>query len=130
MGKEQFQNSLDFKVKSVKIWPAGNPTGNAVEISSTAVDFSYASENAMFAQTETKLGIIPGAGGTQNLTRAIGERRSKEYILTGKSFDAFEAHQMGLINKVVKKDELINEILLVANKIAENAKIVAIGRNF
>ena len=89
----------------------------------TAVDFSYASENATFAQTETKLGIIPGAGGTQNLTRAIGERRSKEYILTGKSFDAFEAHQMGLINKVVKKDELINEILLVANKIAENAPI-------
>ena len=41
MGKEQFQNSLDFKVKSVKIWPAGNPTGNAVEINSTAVDFSY-----------------------------------------------------------------------------------------
>ena len=58
------------------------------------LDFVYISENAKFAQTEVKLGIIPGAGGTQTLARAVGERRAKEIILTGKTFNAIQADQM------------------------------------
>ncbi len=62
-----------------------------------ACDFIYASEHAKFALTEVTLGIMPGAGGTQNLPRAIGERRAKEVILTGKPFTAAEGHQWGLV---------------------------------
>ena len=65
------------------------------------LDFVYVSENAKFAQTEVKLGIIPGAGGTQTLTRAIGERRAKELILTGKTFNAMQAYEWGLANAVL-----------------------------
>ena len=65
-----------------------------------ALDFVYAVEHARFAQTETRIGIIPGIGGTQNLARAIGERRAKEFIFSGKSFTATQAAQWGLVNDV------------------------------
>ncbi|MAR49986.1 MAG: enoyl-CoA hydratase [Rhodobacteraceae bacterium] len=87
------------------------------------LDFVYASDNAKFAQTEVKLGIIPGAGGTQTLTRAIGERRAKELILTGKVFNAQEALDWGLVNKVLKISELLPTVLKTAQIIADNAPI-------
>ena len=87
------------------------------------LDFVYASDNAKFAQTEVKLGIIPGAGGTQTLTRAIGERRAKELILTGKVFSAQEALDWGLVNKVLKISELLPTVLKTAQIIADNAPI-------
>ena len=65
-----------------------------------AVDFAYVAEGAKFAQTEVKFGIIPGAGGTQTLARAIGERRAKELILTGQVFDADQALDWGLANTI------------------------------
>src|SRR5262249_5300654 len=66
-----------------------------------ACDFIYAAEQARFALTEVTLGIMPGAGGTQTLTRAVGERRAKEIILTGTPFGAAEAERWGLVSRVL-----------------------------
>ncbi len=88
-----------------------------------AADFIYASDDARFAQTETRIGIIPGAGGTQTLARAIGERRAKELILAARPFDAKEAFEWGLVNKVVPKAELLAEVIETATAIAANAPI-------
>ncbi len=87
------------------------------------LDYVYVAENAKFAQTEVKLGIIPGAGGTQTLTRAIGERRAKEVILTGRAFSAQEALKWGLANNVVPLSDLMPAVLQTAQKIAANAPI-------
>ncbi len=88
-----------------------------------AVDFVYASENARFALTEVTLGIMPGAGGTQNLPRAVGTRRAKEIILTGLPFTAAQAEAWGLVNKVVPQSELLEATLATARRIADNAPI-------
>ena len=88
-----------------------------------ATDFIYAADTARFAQTETTLGIIPGAGGTQTLARAIGERRAKEIILSGRPFSAVEALQWGLVNALFPRDQLLDKALKTAARIAENAPI-------
>jgi enoyl-CoA hydratase/carnithine racemase len=88
-----------------------------------ALDFAYASENARFALTEVTLGIMPGAGGTQSLPRAVGERRAKEIILTGLPFTAREACDWGLINRVLPQGELLEATLATARRIAGNAPI-------
>ena len=86
-------------------------------------DFIYAAEHARFALTEVTLGIMPGAGATQNLPRAVGERRAKEIILTGKPFSVAEAHEWGLVNRVLPAAELVREALATAAVIARNAPI-------
>jgi len=88
-----------------------------------ALDFCYAAETAVFAQTEVKIGIIPGAGGTQTLARAVGERRAKELILSGVPFSATEALDWGLLNAVFPQDELLPAALATAERIATNAPI-------
>ena len=88
-----------------------------------AADFAYAAENARFAMTETSLGIIPGAGGTQTLARAVGERRAKELILSARRFDAAEAKQWGLVNEVYPLAELRERTREAAARIAANAPI-------
>jgi len=88
-----------------------------------AMDFLYVAETARFAQTEVTLGIIPGAGGTQTLARAVGERRAKELILTGRPFDAAEALAWGLANAVYPQDELLAAALATAEAIAANAPV-------
>jgi enoyl-CoA hydratase/carnithine racemase len=88
-----------------------------------ASDFIYAADHARFAQTEVALGIIPGAMGTQNLPRAIGLRRAKEVILTGRPFNAAEALEWGLVNRVLPGSELMKEALVTAARIAENAPV-------
>ena len=88
-----------------------------------AADFLYAADHARFAQTETTIGIIPGAGGTQMLARAVGERRAKELVLAGKPFSAHEAHAWGLVNAVFPGDRLLDEALDIAERIAANAPI-------
>src|SRR5204863_4951282 len=86
-------------------------------------DFLYAAETARLALTEVTLGIMPGAGGTQNLPRAVGERRAKEIILTGSAFSAEEGAQWGLVNRVCEAGALISQALETANVIAENAPL-------
>ncbi len=86
-------------------------------------DFAYAAETARFALTEVTLGIMPGAGGTQNLPRAMGERRAKELILTGRPFSAAEAHQWGMINRVCPPAALRDAAIETGRRIAANAPI-------
>ena len=69
------------------------------------------------------LGILPGASGTQNLPRAVGVRRAKELILTGAPFTAAEAYEWGMVNKVCADDKLMEEVMAVARRIADNAPI-------
>lgn len=88
-----------------------------------ACDFVYASSNARFALTEVTLGIMPGAGGTQNLPRAMGTRRAMEVILTGAPFTAEQGEAWGLINKVTAPEKLMEEALTTARRIASNAPI-------
>lgn len=86
-------------------------------------DFIYASSAARFALTEVTLGIMPGAGGTQNLPRAIGERRAKEIIMTGRPFDARQAYDWGLVNQVHEPADVLARALETAATIAGNAPL-------
>jgi enoyl-CoA hydratase len=86
-------------------------------------DFIYAAEHARFALTEVTLGIMPGAGGTQNLPRAVGARRAKEILLTGKPFTAQQAFEWGMVNRISTADALVSEALDTAAVIAGNAPI-------
>ncbi len=86
-------------------------------------DFAYASEAARFALTEVTLGIMPGAGGTQNLPRTIGERRAKEVILTGRPFSAQDAHAWGMVNRLCPPGEVLGVVLETARTIAANAPL-------
>jgi enoyl-CoA hydratase len=82
-----------------------------------------ASENARFGQPEINLGIIPGAGGTQRLTRLVGEGRAMQMILTGEMIGAQEAERIGLVNAVYPAAELRAKTLELANKIAEKSPV-------
>jgi enoyl-CoA hydratase/carnithine racemase len=100
----------------------GAAYGGGCEIAAAA-DFIYASDNARFALTEVTLGIMPGAGGTQNLPRAVGERRAKELILSGLPFSAAEAEAWGLVNRVLPPDQLMEATFAIANRIAGNGPV-------
>ena len=94
----------------------GFALGGGCEIS-MACDIRIASENAIFGQPETGLGIIPGFGGTQRLARLVGMGRAKEMIFTCDNVDAAEAYRIGLVNKVVAKEELMPTAKAMAAKI-------------
>lgn len=81
-------------------------------------DIIIASENAKFGLPEVKLGVIPGWGGTQRLTRAIGKAKTMELILTGRMMDAHEAEGLGLVARVVEQEKLMDETLNMARLIA------------
>jgi enoyl-CoA hydratase len=100
----------------------GAAYGGGCEIA-LGCDFIYAAEHATFALTEVTLGIIPGAAGTQYLPRAVGQRRAKEFILTGVPCTAAEAYDWGMVNKVCTASQLLDEALNVARRIAANAPI-------
>jgi len=86
-------------------------------------DFIYAARSARFAQTETRLGIMPGAGGTQNLPRACGVRRAKEIILTAEPFTAEQGYEWGMVNKLCEDETLLDDALATAARIASNAPL-------
>jgi enoyl-CoA hydratase len=86
-----------------------------------ACDLIIASEKAFFGQPEINIGIIPGAGGTQRLARLIGWKKAMELCLTGDRISAQEAEKLGLVNKVVKDDELEEEVRKIAKIIAEKS---------
>ena len=100
----------------------GAAYAGGLEISLCA-DFIYAVEHARFALTEVTLGIMPGAGGTQNLPRAVGARRAKEIMLTGRPFSARDALEWGMVNRICGADTLLPEALETAAVIAGNAPI-------
>jgi enoyl-CoA hydratase len=82
-------------------------------------DFIIAADNAKFGQPEIKLGIIPGAGGTQRLPRAVGKSKAMDLVLTGRMMDATEAERAGLVSRVVPLDKLMEETLGAALMICE-----------
>jgi enoyl-CoA hydratase len=101
---------------------SGFALGGGCELALTC-DMIIASETAQFGQPEIKIGVMPGAGGTQRLTRAIGKVRAMEMVLTGKFIDAEEALNYGLINKIVPVDFYLEEAFKLALQIAEMSPI-------
>lgn len=81
-------------------------------------DFILAADNARFGQPEIKLGVLPGMGGTQRLTRAVGKAKAMEMCLTGRMIDAVEAERAGLVARIVPQEQLLDEALKVAAGIA------------
>jgi enoyl-CoA hydratase len=96
---------------------AGFALGGGCELAMMC-DFVIAADNAKFGQPEINLGVGPGAGGTQRLTRLVGKAKAMEMCLTGRMMDAAEAERAGLVARVVPLAELMNETLKAANKIA------------
>jgi enoyl-CoA hydratase len=90
-----------------------------------ACDIVIAAENAKFGQPEINLGIIPGAGGTQRLPRAVGKAKAMDLCLTARMMDAAEAERAGLVSRVVPLDKLMEEAMAVADKIASFSTPVA-----
>lgn len=101
---------------------SGFALGGGCELAMTC-DMIVASESAQFGQPEINIGVIPGAGGTQRLTLAVGKAKAMELILTGRPFTAQEAHCMGLINKVVPTEMLMDEVKALANEIAKKSPL-------
>jgi len=100
----------------------GFALGGGTEIA-MACDFIYASEKAKFGQPEITLGIIPGFGGTQRLSRLVGKGMAKELCMTGAMISAEEARQIGLVNRVFAPDALWEETMKTARKIASLGKV-------
>ena len=90
-------------------------------------DFIIAADNARFGQPEIKLGIIPGAGGTQRLPRAIGKAKAMDLALTGRMMDATEAERGGLVSRVVALDKLMEEALAAALMICDHSQIATMA---
>ena len=105
---------------------AGYALGGGCEVAMMA-DFIIAAETAKFGQPEIKLGVTPGMGGSQRLTRAIGKAKAMEMCLTGRMMDAAEAERSGLVAKVVPADQLLDEALKTAAQIAAMAPLAAIA---
>jgi enoyl-CoA hydratase len=94
----------------------GFALGGGLELAMVC-DLRICSENAKFGQPEINLGIIPGGGGTQRLTRLVGMAKAKELLLTGEIIDAQAAFDIGLVNKVVPNGKLLNESKILARKL-------------
>lgn len=120
---------IEDKALAIKDFPVpviaaveGFAIGGGCEVA-LMTDFIIASETAKFGLAEIKRGILPGAGGLQNLSRAVGVRRAKELIYTGRLFDAQLAYEWGMVNRVVPKGEALQVALQIAHEIAESAPI-------
>lgn len=115
-------NTVDSFPKPVIAMVNGFCLGGGNELA-LACDLRVCSETARFSQPEINLGIIPGGGGTQRLTRLVGEGRSMEMILTGDMIDAETAYRFGLVNHVYPAGELRERTMELAAKIADKAPI-------
>jgi enoyl-CoA hydratase len=105
---------------------SGFALGGGCELAMTC-DFIIAADNARFGQPEIKLGIIPGAGGTQRLPRAVGKAKAMDLALTGRMMDAVEAERAGLVSRVVPLDKLMDEALGAALMICEYSQLAVMA---
>lgn len=114
---------------------SGFALGGGCELAMTC-DMIIASETARFGQPEIKIGVMPGAGGTQRLTRAIGKAKAMELVLTGRFITADEALRYGLINKVVPVEMYLGEATSLASEVAQQSPVAvqlakeAVNRSF
>ena len=113
-------NTLENSDKPIIAAVNGFALGGGSEIA-LACHIRVASDNAVFAQPEVKIGLLPGWGGTQRLPRIIGKGLANELIITGRNVDAQEALEIGLVNRVVSKEELINTCVDIAQLIIKNS---------
>jgi len=119
------ERSVELRMESPVPWIAavnGICYAGGLEAALTC-DFIYADREAKFAQTECRIGIMPGNMGTQNLPRAVGERRAKELILSAQPFSAAQAHEWGMVNKLCEPGTVVAEALATAEKIADCAPL-------
>jgi enoyl-CoA hydratase len=105
---------------------AGYALGGGCELA-TMCDFILAADTAKFGQPEINLGVMPGAGGTQRLSRFVGKSKSMEMNLTGRFMDAEEAERSGLVSRIIPADELIDEAMATAAKIANKGAIAVMA---
>jgi enoyl-CoA hydratase len=115
-------NTIENCPKVVIAAVNGFALGGGTEIA-MACDFIYASEKAKFGQPEISLGIIPGFGGTQRLPRIVGKPMAMELVVTGDIINATEALRIGLVNKLFPPDELMDQAMATAKKIASKGLV-------
>ena len=120
---EQFDRIARIR-KHVIAAVAGHALGGGCELA-LLCDFIIAADTARFGQPEITLGIMPGLGGTQRLTRIIGKSKAMDLCLTGRMMDAAEAERCGLVSRIVPADKLMDETLAVAEKVASMSRPIA-----
>jgi enoyl-CoA hydratase len=126
---ENFFAGFEKLTATRKPWLAavsGFALGGGCELAMMA-DFIIAGDNANFGQPEIKLGVAPGMGGSQRLTRAIGKAKAMEMCLTGRMMDAAEAERASLVARVVPKETLVDDAVKTARTIAEMPPLAAIA---
>jgi enoyl-CoA hydratase len=121
LGQKVFEKIHNYD-KAVLACIEGYALGGGLELA-LACDFRMASEDATFAFPEVGLGVLPGWGGTQRLTRLVGEAKAKELILTCEHIKAEEAYRIGLVNKVVPKEKLFEEGISMVHKVISKAPL-------
>lgn len=123
--RRAYRGVLDLPVPAVAA-VAGFALGGGCELAMMC-DLIIAADNARFGQPEIKLGIIPGAGGTQRLPRAVGKAKAMDLVLTGRMMDAAEAERAGLVSRVVPLDKLMEEALATALAICEYSQVAVMA---
>lgn len=121
-GWEEFAALRTPKIAAV----SGYAFGGGCELAMMC-DMIFASENAQFAQPEIKLGVVPGMGGSQRLTKLIGKSRAMDLILTGRKIDAKTAESYGLVSRIFTGASFMREVLEIANTVANYSKVSVVA---